>query len=700
MRNIKFIIIFFSISNFQISNAQINYQKTLKNPVINTYHGTKIIDNFQWLEQLQSTEVHNWVRQQNKISKKYLNKLNKSIDSEWKMRKLMYHKMDYDSLIEPVKNDKLYFRLLYPSANSTPSIYYYSGSRGEFEKLISPNSISNRDKIIFTDLTPSINGRFLAYQYSRNGNDWKEIKIVQIKKRHYFNETLMHTISSEVYWYGQGFFYKKYPYDSAQGKRIFPKIMYHKLETKQIEDKLIFYVENENETLNIYGTPKEDLYIIKKSNKLDKNFSFYYTDSKDSDLEFKSLFENINYNINFIGYEADNVLALTTIKNKKFIISFPLKQPKKWKFLSPSYKDAVFTDYEILDDKIVISYQSEKSSIISIVNFNAEVLGEIVTPEGLSVSNLVFSKLYGKFYFKLSSYTVPPITCELDLDTFTFKYLGKVNVGFNAENYKFMRKKFTSHDGVQVPMFIVYKDSIKKNGNTPFLLSTYGGYGTVAKPSYNPGAIYFIERGGAFAYVNVRGGGELGAKWWDDGKKLNKKNSILDFTSAAEYLIEEGYTKPKKIGIMGSSHGGLIIAAALIQKPQLFGSAVIDVGVLDMLRFENSSVGSTYTNINEFGSIKNEDEFNNLLSYSPYHNIKNTINYPSMLIMTGSDDNRVPPYHSYKFAAKLQSNPSQLNPILLWSQDKTGHYGANDFNSIIKENAFIYSFLFEELNKD
>ena len=324
----------------------------------------------------------------------------------------------------------------------------------------------------------------------------------------------------------------------------------------------------------------------------------------------------------------------------------------------------------------------------------------MVTPEGLSVSSLNFSEEFNKFYFKLSSYTVPPVTCQLDLENYSFEYLGKVEVGFDAKRYKFLRKNFTSQDGTKVPMFIVYKDSLPKNGNTPFLLNTYGGYGQIAKPNYKPGVIYFIENGGAYAYIHVRGGGELGEKWREAGKKLNKKNSILDFTSAAEFLIDEGYTKPKKIAITGGSHGGLIIAAAIIQKPELFGAAVIDVGVTDMLRFENSAVGSTFTNINEFGSVSNELEFNNLLSYSPYHNIDSKVNYPSMLIVTGSDDTRVPPYHSFKFAAKLQSNPEQKNPILLWTQDNTGHFGANEANSIIKENAFIYGFLMEELKKE
>jgi prolyl oligopeptidase len=699
MKKIKLTLLFCLVFASTLIKAQINYPETKIKPVENTYHGIKIIDNYQWLENIRSDEVKNWVKQQNKISKKYLNKLVLSSESKRWMDKLSYHKMDYDNFKDINDNDKLYFSIMYPNIDSTPSIYYAKGINSSFERLIDPNSISTKDQIVFTDLTPSKNGRFLAYQYSRNGSDWKEIKIVQIKKRHYFKEVLRHTISSEIYWLGQGFFYKKYPYDSTHGKRIFPKVMYHKLGTEQLDDKLIFGVEDQQESLRIYGTPAQNFYIIKKANQKYKKFSYYYLNPKNNNLKFNTMFENISYDISVIGFKLDTVLALTTIKGKKFIFSYPISNPKKWKILSPSYAGAVFTDYEVMDDKIVISYQSKKSSIISVVNYNSKVLGELITPEGLSVSNLTYSKPINEFLFKLSSYTVPPVTCKLDLDNYTFKYLGKIKVGFDAKNYKFMRKYFTSYDGTKIPMFIVYKDSLKKNGDTPFLLNTYGGYGTVAKPHYKPGVIYFIENGGAFAYVNVRGGGEFGVKWWNAGKNLNKKNAILDFTKAAEYLIEEGYTKPKKIAVTGASHGGLIAAAAVIEKPELYGAAVIDVGALDMLRFENSPTGATYTNTSEFGSVKNKEEFMNLLSYSPYHNIDYSINYPSMLILTGSDDTRVPPYHSCKFVGKLQNNPSQKNPILLWSQDKTGHFGANEFNAIIKERAYIYSFLFQELKK-
>ncbi|GGK52318.1 MULTISPECIES: prolyl oligopeptidase family serine peptidase [Flavobacteriaceae] len=696
----KYIVSSLLVLSVSIVNAQIKYPNTLKKTTENQYHTTKIVDDYQWLEEIESPEVKEWVRLQNKLSEKFLNKINRKIGANRQMNRFMYYDMEYDKESKAIDNEKLYFTLMYPGADSKPCIYYSKGLKGGYERLISPNSISKKDDIIFTSLSPSKDGRFLAYQYNRNGSDWKELKIVQLKNRHYFKETLKHIITSEIYWFGQGFFYKKYRYTSALGKRNFPSIYYHKLGTEQLEDQLIFNTNSEQEELNIYGTPKQSLFIIKKSNKFEEKFSFYYLNPKESNYDFKPMFEEIKYNINIIGFKSDTVYALTKIKENKYIISFPLEQPKKWKLLTPIYKNAVFTDYELLEDKIVVAYQSNTSSFISIIDYNAKVLGEVVTPEGLSVSSLNFSKEFNKFFFKLSSYTVPPVTCQLDLENYNFKYLGKVEVGFDAKKYKFLRKNFTSHDGTKVPMFIVYKDSLPKNGNTPFLLNTYGGYGQIAKPAYKPGVIYFIENGGAYAYIHVRGGGELGEKWREAGKKLNKKNSILDFTSAAEYLIDEGYTKPKRIAITGASHGGLITAAAIIQKPDLFGAAVIDVGVTDMLRFENSAVGSTFTNINEFGSVSKELEFKNLLSYSPYHNINSKVNYPSMLIVTGSDDTRVPPYHSFKFVAKLQSNLEQKNPILLWTQDNTGHFGANEANSIIKENAFIYGFLMEELKKE
>jgi len=695
----KYLIALLSFTPYLI-NAQLKYPITKKEKVIDIYHNIKVTDNYQWLENTSDLDVSDWVKKQNKISLKYLKKLANSNRSNARIKELRWYEMNYDSKTEYKKNDKMYYRLMYPGRNSLANIYYKKGNKGQYEKLIGPTSISRKDRINFKRLTPSNNDRFLAYQYNRNGSDWKEIKIVGIKKRHYFKEVLKEVLSPQINWYGQGFFYVKHKYNAKKVSRTFPEVLYHNLDTPQSEDIKVLNVNTKNESLSMYGTKNQSLYVIKKSDKSKNKFSYYYLKPKSDKKEFKPLFENIKYDMFVARFKSDTAIVTTRIKNKKYLISIPINQPKKWALLTPSYKDAVFTDYAFTDKKIVTSYQSKKSSIIAISDFKGKVLGEIVTPEGLSVSRLYYDKEKKELTFKLSSYTVPPVTCMVDLTTYTFKYLGKTEVSFDAKKYKFMRKEFISHDGQKVPMFIVYKDSIIKNGNTPFLLKTYGGYGNIATPSFDPGIIYFIENGGAFAYVHIRGGGEFGYEWWQEGRNLKKKNGILDFTKAAEYLVKKGYTKHRNIGIMGASHGGLIAAGAMTHKPNYFGAAVINVGALDMIRMERTETGASYTNISEFGTVKKKDEFLNLLSYSPFHTVKNSVNYPSTLLITGSNDTRVPPYQSYKFAAKLQSGVQQKNPILLWTQDKAGHYGANKYNDIINESRYIYSFLINELTKE
>lgn len=696
MAKIKILCVFIIVSS-NFLQAQLKYPTTKKLPIVDTYHKIEITDNYQWLEEIESKEVQDWIADQNKVSLKYLKNIANSNNSKSKMKKFAWNEMDFDEHTTPKKNDHYYFRLMYPGRNSPLNIYYTKGNKSSFQQLITPNSISGKDRIIFTSLNPSHDGRFLAYRYSRNGSDWEEIKIVGVKNRFYFEEVLTEVLNPQINWYGQGFFYVKHKYNAEKVRRNFPEIMYHKLDTKQSEDTKIFNVDSKNETLNIYGTKKQSLYIIKKSDDYKNTFSYYYLRPKQNKKEFIPLFKNIKYDMDIVMFEKDTIAALTTLKNKRYLIKFPINEPKKWSLISPSYQDAVLTDYELADKKIVTSFQTENASIIAVTDLNGKVLGEVVTPTGLSVSNLYYNKDLKSFTFKLSSYTVPPVTCKLDLENYSFKYLGKTAVAFDASKYKFMRNEFISHDGVKVPIFIVYKDSLPKNNSTPFLMKTYGGYGSIAKPSFDSGIIYFIENGGAFAYVHVRGGGEFGYDWWQEGRNLKKKNGVLDFTKAAEYLIDEGYTKPEKIGITGTSHGGLIVAAAMMEKPNLFGAAVINVGAFDMLRMEQTETGASYTNISEFGTVEKKVEFDNLLSYSPFHNINKTINYPTTLIITGSNDTRVPPYHSYKFAGKLQNGINQKNPILLWSQEKEGHFGASEYNSYFEEKTIIYSFLIKEL---
>ncbi|WP_262674337.1 prolyl oligopeptidase family serine peptidase [Gillisia mitskevichiae] len=436
---------------------------------------------------------------------------------------------------------------------------------------------------------------------------------------------------------------------------------------------------------------------MKKEEPESKTYSYYYYEAKEDNIRFRPLLKNLKYELNIRGFEKNRIIARTAMNNKQLLVAIDPKDPGNWKNLSPTYENAILTGQEVLEDKIILSYQGEANDFIIAIDYDGQVLNELSITPGLSLSTMNFNEDSKRFIYSVESFTIPQVLYKLDLEKFTSELYDKTKVNFDFKDYKFRKTTFKSHDGVEVPIFIVFKNELKTDGSTPFLLKTYGGYGNMGTPRYDPGIIYFLENDGAFAYVDVRGGGKLGNSWWQDGKNLKKKNSFMDFISASEFLIEKGYTSPKKIAITGASHGGLVMGAAITMRPDLYGSAAIDVGVLDMLRFENFTVGATNTNLSEFGSVKNEEEFKNLLSYSPYHNLDYNKNYPSTLIMTGKYDDRVPPLHSYKFTALMQNNPNQKNPVLLWTQNKTGHYGASNMEDKVLENSFKYGFLLNEL---
>lgn len=689
-------LIFLFISNSLFSQT---YPNSPKIPQIDVYHDTEIKDDYQWLENQDGTLVNQWVANQNDVSEKYLKKILLRTSASLKINKYMFSDVDILRREKRTENNrhKRYFRLYYPNQNETPDIYYKYGATGKYVPFLRSSLFSTQGEINISNLRSSKDNEYLAVQYNHNGSDWNDIKIVNIDDKKILEDHIENTKFSNINWYKKGFFYTQYPFDSIKGKTILPKIRYHKLGSNQDNDQIIIQAKNDLESLNLYSDKEEKIYIIKKENPESNNFSYYYYEAGSDQIRFRPLLKEIEYELNISGFKNDLILARTSMETQQLLVAINPKDPSNWKILSPNYENAILSGYEIMDKKIILSYHGEKNDFIIAVDYNGKVLNELSIMPGVSVASLNYNKDSKRFTYSVESYTIPRVLYKLDLEKFESELYDKTKVNFDFKDYKFQSTTFKSHDGTEVPIFIVFKKELKTDGSTPFLLKTYGGYGNIARPRYDPGIVYFLENNGAFAYVDVRGGGKLGNSWWEDGKNLNKKNSFLDFIAASEYLIEKGYTAPKKIAITGTSHGGLVMGAALTMRPDLFGSAAIDVGVLDMLRFENFTVGATNTNISEFGSVKKVEEFNNLLSYSPYHNVDDSISYPSTLIMTGKYDDRVPPLHSYKFTALLQNNPAQENPVLLWTQDETGHYGASNMEDKLIENAYKYGFLLDEL---
>lgn len=686
---------------FNFLNAQIEYPLTPKKPVINLYHGQEITDDYQWLESYTQEEVKDWINEENKISVKYLKKLERKDHIEDKIGQ--YLNINTGRYEGEIKNDleehESLFSIKYPDYNSPPNIYYKKNLNDNYELLVSSTSISRKDKIYIDYYKSSRNDQFLAYQYTRNGSDWKEIRVVQPVNKYQLPDVVTHTKFSGIHWLDQGFFYKEYPFDSISGKTVLPKIRYHKLGFDQAVDKVVAEAQKEDIFLSMFGAIDEDIFVITEENLENRTYTYKYLIPNGENMEFQTLLKDIPYQLNILNFKDGNLIVQTILNYSRSLVSIPIDKPKNWMILTPTYEDYSLTDYEFLEDKLFLSYQGKENSILTAVDYNGKVLKEIPMLKGLAVSGLIYSKKFEEFFFYMESYTIPPVLYKLNQEDYSYERVEKTRVSFNYKGIKFKQTTFKSHDGVEVPIFIVYKDSLKANSNTPFLIKTYGGYGNIGTPSFDPGIVYFLEHGGAFAYVNVRGGGLLGEKWHLGGQGLRKRNGIYDLTSAAEYLIEQKYTRPDRIGVTGSSHGGLLTAAAITTRPDLFGAAVINVGVMDMLRYENFTTGAASTNLKEYGSTKDLAGFRNLYSYSPYHNIDNSINYPSTLIVTGENDDRVPPLHSFKFAARMQANPSQKNPVLLWTQKNAGHEGAIGYNGVLEEKSFIYGFLFSELTK-
>ena len=371
--------------------------------------------------------------------------------------------------------------------------------------------------------------------------------------------------------------------------------------------------------------------------------------------------------------------------------------PLKWREIVPEYTESLLMDVIPFADRIVTVYQNDQHPIISVFDYAGNVLDNHKFPVGSSIKGFSGQSTDEELLYSFNSYTIPPVVYKFNIKTFKTELTEQTAVTFDWKTIEYKEVEYMNKDSLMVPMMLVYGKGMKPEGTNPTILEAYGGFGTVERPSFDPGIVYFIKHGGIYAFANIRGGGDKGKEWAKKGRGIYKQNSFYDFISAAEYLIKNKYTSPGKLASTGASNGGLVVAVAAIQRPDLFRAVVPVVAPLDMLRFEKFTVGTMHTN--EYGTVKDSLSFTKLLDYSPYHNIKEGVNYPSMLVITSDHDDRVPPFHSYKFVAKLQSRSAQKNPVILKVEKNAGHNGASTLLTDVKEMADIYGFIMYELMK-
>ena len=637
------------------------------------YHGTVVSDPYRWLEEEKSEEVSAWVESQNTLARPYLAEL----PSRERYKERLTALWDYEKYSTPyMVNGKLFYSYNDGLQNQYV-LYMADGVNGEPEVLIDPNTLSEDGTVSMASTELSPKASFLAYMLSDGGTDWKTIHVRDTSKKSDLTDTIKGIKFSNIAWLPDesGFFYSRYPqneagkYDDSQTVSIY----FHAIGTAQSEDKKVFAFDNKP-TWNPYPSVVQDGKTL-----LISVFEGYQTNGVyakslvNDNSELVPVFDKWDGRYDLIG-EHDDELFFTSTANaptgKVIKVDFD-GGVKATETVIESTSDTL-SSVSLLGEKLFAQYLKDVKGQVSVFDLNGKKIDEIAFNDIGSVSGFYGSKNADTTFYKLTGFTNPGQVFAYDVKSGESSLFKSIDTGVNYDDYETKQIFYTSKDGTKVPMFIVHKKGLKLDGNNKTLLYGYGGFNISLLPRYSVSRMVWVEQGNVLAIANLRGGGEYGQQWHKAGTKLDKQNVFDDFIAAGEYLVESGYTTPEKMGIQGGSNGGLLVGATLTQRPDLFSAALPAVGVLDMLRYHTPSANARAWS-SDYGLSENKDEFEALYAYSPLHNTKPGTCYPATLVTTGDHDDRVVPWHSYKFAAQLQADQSCDNPVLLRVETRAGH---------------------------
>ncbi len=699
---LKIFMTLFLLAGSAVATAQIPCVETVKKPVTDIYFGKEVIDDYRWLEDDNSVETKAWVKEQNKCTQAYLEKIPFRNDVKKRLREIY----DYPKASAPVKRGEYLYFSKNDGLQNQAVIYRQKGERGTEEVFLDPNKLSSDGTVALSQTSFSKNNKYMAYLVSESGSDWQEARVMDVTTKAKLKDDLKWIKFSGISWKGdEGFYYSRYPVtkteDRLSGKNENHQVWYHKMGTPQSSDVLIFEdAENPLRTSGVSLT-EDGRFLILNVSEGTSGQELLYKDLKNSSQKnFAVLIPGFATEATVVDNLGDRLLVLTNDGAPNFkLVSIDPKNPQRenWQVVIPEKTEAL-QDVSPAGGFLFATYLKDASSRVSQHTYTGKLVREITLPGIGSVSGFAGKKDLKDLYFSFSSFVSPSTIYKYNLATGKSDLFRKSAAKFDTDQYTTEQVFFTSKDGTKIPMFLSYKKGIQRDGNNPVALYGYGGFNIPITPGFSESYLLFMEQGGIYASVTLRGGNEYGEEWHKAGMLKNKQNVFDDFIGAAEYLIREKYTNPGKIAIRGGSNGGLLVGAALTQRPDLFKVAIPAVGVLDMLRYHKFTIGWAWAV--EYGSSEQEDMFPYLYAYSPYHNIQQGKNYPATMVITGDHDDRVVPAHSFKFGAKLQEMQSGDNPILIRIETNAGHGAGKPTDKIIEESADVWSFILYNMGLD
>lgn len=663
--------------------------------------GLNVSDPYIWLEQ-ESPQTLKWLETQHTLSEAYF----QGDSSRKAIRKQLTEILNFDTWGIPYKQGKNYYFTGMRKEQQQASLYRMNESK-EISLVIDPTTFCQAGTTSLTGYTIDGHESFVAYGLSIAGSDWQQWRIKNIKTGEDLPDILTKIKFSHPIWdqTGEGLYYFRFDEnDSEDALSTSQSLYYHRLGTSTEEDRKLFQAAEPGELCFSLSLTKNGRYLLFKTKTGSSHSNgIVYTDLKEGFFTFVQLFPNQQANYDYFGSVSGRFFFVTNDSAPKGrLISIDPLQPEREHWVEHVSESDLFMEQACFaGNKFVISYFKDAYSQLKIFDQQGHFCQDILLPGvGTAGSNWKGWRLSGsqkssEFFYPYSSFTQPLTIYHGDAETGVSEIFTAPDLSWQLQDYEVKQVFYPSKDETLVPMFIVHKQGLQLDGNHPTLLYGYGGFHIPITPSFDPKHMAWLEAGGIYVLANIRGGGEYGEEWHHAGSLHAKQNSFDDFIAAGEWLCDNGYTNPAKLAISGRSNGGLLVGACLTQRPDLFKAAIAGVGVLDMLRFHHFTIGWAW--ISEYGNPDDPEDFKVLHAYSPYHQVKSGIAYPSTLIVTSDHDNRVVPLHSYKFAAVLQEAQSGGNPVLLRVYKETGHGAGRSREQIIEEDVDYLMFLFREL---
>ncbi len=688
-----------------MSAAQmIQYPPARRGEQVDDYHGTPVADPYRWLEDVDAPETRAWIEAQNRVTESYL----EQIPARAALRRRLTALWNYARYGAPSHKGGRYFFFKNDGLQNQAVLYDQPSLTAPPRVLLDPNLLAVDGTVALSTLEPSEDGTLLAYGVSASGSDWQEFRIRDVASGRDLNDQLRWIKFSGASWTQDraGIYYSRYPEpsgDAPQGVNRFQKVYYHRLGTDQTADVLVYERPDQPDWGFSADVTHDGRYaVLTVWAGTDRRNRVYYLDLGDArhprvNGAVVRLLDEFDASYAFVGNDGPVFYFLTDHDApRKRIVAIDTRHPERaaWRETIPQSAD-VIEGAHIIHDTFVVHYLHDAHSRLVLFGLDGRLETEIPLPTLGSVSAISGEREDTEMFYAFTSFLYPTTIFRYDFTAGTMTVFKAPAIDFDPSGYETEQVFYRSKDGTRVPMFLTHKKGLRRDGSNPTYLYGYGGFNVSLTPAFSVAAVVWLELGGVYAVANLRGGGEYGEEWHEAGMYERKHNVFDDFLAAAQYLIDAGYTSSPKLAIGGGSNGGLLVGAAITQRPELFAAALPQVGVMDMLRFHKFTIGWAW--VSEYGSSDSASQFPYLYAYSPLHRVKAGTRYPATLVSTADHDDRVVPGHSFKFTAALQAAQAGSAPVLIEIETKAGHGAGKPTTKVIEEQADQWAFLVKNL---